>query len=77
MGARRHDEDDDVGHLLSGAQPSHWKAMANIIIEIALVGNTIAIPAIAATKIDPGEGVLTPRRQPVIATQNRYSTRSN
>src|SRR5687767_6556804 len=36
--ARRRDEGDNVGHFLGGAEPAHRKAVANVIVEIAGVG---------------------------------------
>jgi hypothetical protein len=47
MGARRRGEDDDVSHLLGHAEPAHRKAVADVIIELFLVGQAVAIPAIA------------------------------
>jgi len=47
MGTRRRQKSDDVGHLLGGPQTAHRKTVADIIIKIFLVGEAVAIPAIA------------------------------
>jgi hypothetical protein len=47
MGARRRQESDDIGHLLGGAEAAHRKTVADIVIKIFLVGEAVAIPAIA------------------------------
>ena len=50
MGARRRQESDDIGHLLGGAEAAHRKTVADIVIKIFLVGEAVAIPAIARDK---------------------------
>ena len=47
VGARRRQESDDIGHLLCGAQTAHRKTVADIVIKIFLIGQAVAIPAIA------------------------------
>jgi len=47
MGAWRRQKSDDVGHLLGGPQTAHRKTVADIVIKIFLVGEAVAIPAIA------------------------------
>jgi Alpha/beta hydrolase domain len=47
MSARRRQESDDIGHLLGGAEAAHRKTVADIVIKIFLVGEAVAIPAIA------------------------------
>ena len=45
MGAWRRQKSDDVGHLLG--ETAHRKTVADIVIRIFLVGEAVAIPAIA------------------------------
>jgi hypothetical protein len=40
MCPRRRQKSDDVGHLLCGPQTAHWKAVADIVIKIFLVGGS-------------------------------------
>ena len=47
MGARRRQKSDNVGDLLGGPQTAHRKTVADIVIKIFLVGEAVAIPAIA------------------------------
>ena len=47
MGAWRRQKSDHVGHLLGGPQTAHRKTVADIVIKIFLVGEAVAIPAIA------------------------------
>src|SRR6516165_384025 len=47
MGARRRQKSDDVGHLLGGPQTAHRKTVTDIVIKIFMVGEAVAIPAIA------------------------------
>ena len=44
--AGRRDEDYDIGYFLTGAQPAHRKAVANVIVEIARIGASVAVPAV-------------------------------
>jgi len=50
MRARRRQKSDDIGYLLTGPQTAHRKTVANIVIKIFLVGEAVAIPAIARDK---------------------------
>src|SRR5262249_62197809 len=59
MGAWRGQKSDDVGHLLGGPQTAHREAVADIVIKIFLIGEAVAIPALPATRIDPGDTVFT------------------
>ena len=47
VGARGRQESDDIGHLLGGAETAHRKTVADIVVKIFLVGEAVAIPAIA------------------------------
>ena len=47
MGARRCQKSDDVGDLLGGPQTAHRKTVADLVIKIFLIGEAVAIPAIA------------------------------
>src|ERR1700741_603659 len=47
MGARRREKSDDVGRLRGGPQTAHREAVADIVIKIFLIGEAVAIPAIA------------------------------
>src|SRR5215467_4692618 len=52
--AGRGGEDNDIGYFLSGAQPAHRKAVANVIIEIVRTGRAVTVPAVALNQNGAG-----------------------